>query len=95
MQDSYNKRLNILIHGIEKDKDVAGKTHEHTFKKFDEFLTTALKIDLRDINVVDLHRLPQTPLIMKNKNVNRPVIVKLDSAMKKTMIFNILKQLKS
>ena len=23
MQESYNKRLNVLIHGVEEDKDVA------------------------------------------------------------------------
>ena len=39
MQESYNKRLNILVHGVEEDSDSTWETHETTFKKFDEFLT--------------------------------------------------------
>ena len=70
MQDSYNKCLNILFHGIEEDKDDAWETNENILKKINDFLTTVLKIDLRDINVVDIHRLPQPPLIMKSKKIN-------------------------
>ena len=95
MQESYNKRLNILIHGVEEDRNCAWETHENTLKKFDDFLTTALKIDSDDINVVDIHRLPQTPLRIRGKKVNRPIIVKLDSMMEKSKIFRNLKRLKS
>ena len=46
-----------------------GKQRENTSKKIDEFLTTALKIDLRDMNAVDIHRLPQIPSIIKTEKV--------------------------
>ena len=62
MQESYNKRLNILVHVVEEYSNSAWKPHETTFKKFDEFLTEGLKLDSDNINVVDIHRLPQTSL---------------------------------
>ena len=33
MQESYNKCLNVVIHGVEEDKDIAWETHEKTLKK--------------------------------------------------------------
>ena len=58
-------------------------------------MSTALKIDSKNIKVVDIHRFPQIPLMKKDKKVNRPIIAKLDSAFEKLMIFNHLKRLKS
>ena len=34
MQESCNKRLNILIHGIEEDDDCVWESHKKTLKKF-------------------------------------------------------------
>ena len=95
MQESYNKRQNILFHGVEEDQTCAWETHEKTLEKLEYFLTSALKVDSGDINVVDSHRLPQTPLRIQDKNVYRPIIVKLDSAMEKSLIFSKLQHLKS
>ena len=58
-------------------------------------LTTALKMDSKKIKVLDIHRLPQIPLMKIGKKVNQPIIAKLDSALDKSMIFNNLKRLKS
>ena len=33
MQESYNKRLNILIHGIEEDEDSVWESHQKTLEK--------------------------------------------------------------
>ena len=68
---------------------------EKTLEKFDNLLTSALKMDSGDINVVDIHLLPQTPLRFQGKKVYRPIIVKLDSAMEKRLIFSKLQHLKS
>ena len=95
MQERYNKRLNKLIQGVEENKDIAWKTYEKTLKKFNHFLTTALKIGSNKIKVVDVHRLPQICLMKKGKKVNQPIIAKLESALDKSMIFNNLKRLKS
>ena len=52
-------------------------------------------MDSNKIKVVDMHRLPQIPLMKKGKKVNRPIIAKLDSVLDKSIIFNNLKRLKS
>ena len=95
MQESYNKRLNMLIHGIEEDEDSVSKSHQKTLEKFDEFLKNALEMDADDIEVADIHRFPQTPQSRKGVRVNRPVIVKLSHAMDKKQFFSNLKRLKS
>ena len=95
MQESYNKRLNILIHRIEEDEDSVWESHQKVLEKFDEFLKNALEVDPDDIAVADIHRLPQTPQSRKGVRVNRPIIVKLSHAMDKKQIFSNLKRLKS
>jgi len=45
MQESYNKRLNILIHGIEEDENQVWEKRETTNEKFENFLTDGLNID--------------------------------------------------
>ena len=52
-------------------------------------------MDSNKIKVVDIHRLPQIPLMKNGKKVNRPIIAKLDSVLDKSIIFNNLKRLKS
>ena len=95
MQESYNKRLNTLIHGIEEDEDSVWESHQQTLEKFDEFLKNALEMDHDDIEIADIHRLPQTLQSRKGVWVNRPIIVKLSHAMDKKQFFSNLKRLKS
>ena len=95
MQESYKKRLNILIHGIEEDEDSVWESHQKTLETFAEFLKNALEMDPDDIEVADIHRLPQTPQSRKGVRVNRTIIVKLSHAMDKKQIFSNLKKLKS
>ena len=46
------------------------------------------------INIVDLHRLPQYPLFKNNKRINRPIIFKVANNSDKQMILNSLKNLR-
>ena len=63
MQESYDKRLNILIHGTKEDNDSPWEKQDTTVTKFQEFLKKGLKIDdPEDIEFVDIHRLPQYPV---------------------------------
>ena len=56
MKESYDKRLNILIHGIKEDKNQAWEKRDETVKKFQNFLENELKIqDPQDVNYVDNH----------------------------------------
>ena len=47
-------------------------------EKLDQFLENALNITRSQINVLDIHRLPQRPLF-KQGQVCRPIIIKLGS----------------
>ena len=80
MQESYNKRMNILIHGVEEN---VWENHQQTLQKFDNFLKEALHIDPKNVEVADIHRLPQKPVIRRGVKVTRPIIVKLTNAMSK------------
>ena len=45
MQDSYNKRLNILIYGIKEDVANAREPRDATSEKFRNFVRDGLKIE--------------------------------------------------
>jgi len=50
MKESYDKRLNVLIHGVKEDNNNAWKKRETPVQKFEDFLENGLKIkDLTDI----------------------------------------------
>jgi len=70
MQESYNKRLNILIHGIEEDENQVREKRETTIEKFEKFRTDGLNIDPDNIEVADIHRLPQYPITKNWIKVN-------------------------
>ena len=44
MKESYDKRLNILIHGIQEDNNNVWEKREKTIEKFQDFLKNGLKI---------------------------------------------------
>ena len=60
MREAYEKRLNILIHGL-PEKDNAWETREKTRIVFDNFLREGLKLDPSTVNLDDIHCLPQGP----------------------------------
>ena len=93
--EMYNKRLNILIHGLEENTRCTGETKETTEKMVYNFLNEALGIDnLKTIKFADVHRLPQHPVYRAGKKMNRPVIIKLTNSFDKHLIFKSLKNLK-
>ena len=91
MQESYSKRMNILIHVIEEDNNSVWESHKQTTERFENFLEDALKMNPDNIEVVDIHRLPQQPIFEKGIKVNRAIIVKLTNAIDKSTIFGNLK----
>ena len=96
MQELYDKRLNILIHGIEEDGNNVWEKREKTIEKFAEFLEKGLKIENPDdVEFVDIHRLPQHPVNNRGKTFHRPMIVKLLTMNDKNLIFKKLKNLKA
>ena len=81
MKESYEKRLNILIHGFEEDRNSAWVTRQETLKIIHQFMREGLKIENPSRFVfADYHRLPQRPLYKNRQKVDRPVIIKLTSA---------------
>ena len=71
-----------------------GKKSE-TQVKLNEFLKDGLKIDPITLPLADMHRLPQRPVVVRGKRINRPIIIKLINAFDKNRILNKLKNLKT
>ena len=94
-QESYNKRLNLLIHGVEETEGSIWEKKSETQVKLNEFLKDGLKIDPITLPLADMHRLPQRPVIVRGKRINRPIIIKLTNAFDKNRILNNLKNLKT
>ena len=62
MKESYDKRLNILIHGVKEDSVSSWEKHQTTVTKFQDFSKNELKTnDPDEIEFVDIHRLPRHP----------------------------------
>ena len=93
MIDLYNKCLNLLIYGFEDNK--AWETKEQSKAIIDNFLLEALQIDLAEIHLVDVHRLPRHPISFRGKQVTRPIIIKLPNVFEKEKIMNSLPKLKA
>ena len=90
MQESYNKRMNISIHGVEENEENVWENHQQTLQKFDNFLKEALHIDPKNVEVADIPRLHQKPVMRRGVKVNRPILVKLTNAMSKLKFSVIL-----
>ena len=88
MREAYEKRLNILIHGL-PEKDNAWETREKTRIVFDNFLREGLKLDPSTVNLDDIHRLPQGP---HRTGKIRPIIIKMATNMDKQKIYSSLKK---
>ena len=92
MQESYAKRLNILVHGIKEDHP--WEKRGETVTKFQNFLKVKLD-EPDDIEFVDIHRLSQHPISTKGKAIDRPIIVMLLTMEDKTSIFKSVRNLKT
>ena len=64
MRESYDKRFNILIHGL---VEIEIKTKPQTKAIFETFLTEALGLEPDAVRIVDLHRFPQHPVTKADK----------------------------
>ena len=64
-QEVYNKRLDVLIHGISENE--ANESRNDTLAKFQHFLKEALLIDTQ-MKVIDIHRLPQKIIHKRGRN---------------------------
>ena len=96
MRESYEKRLNIIVHGIMEDQDTPWENRDKTEFKFRDFLINGLKINDPDkIEYVDIHRLPQHSPRKNRKIIYRPIIVKLLTMNDKQQIFQHVKNLKA
>ena len=95
MQESYNKRLNVLIHVIKEDEGYAWEKREVTVQKFKSSLNDGLNINPDGIELVDIHRLRQYRIKKNGKTMHRPIIVKLINTQDKNRIFRLAKNLKT
>ena len=92
---AYSKCFNLLVHGIDEEENNAWETKSTTETKLKKFLIEGLNIEnVDDLQILDLHRLPQHPLYRNNTKVNRPIIFKLVSNYDKQLVMNSLKHLK-
>ena len=94
MKELYDKRLNILVHGLEETESV-WETKEKSKVIFETFLKEGLKIEPHLIHPIDVHRLPQHPVFKNQKKITRPIIVKLADSFEKHLIMKSLKNLKA
>ena len=90
MQECYNKRLNLLIHGV---AEKAWKTKDQRKIVLKNFLSNGLLLDPEEIGVIDAHRLPQTTK-SKSLNKTRPIIVEFATAFDKHSIMRSLRHLR-
>jgi len=94
MQNSYSKRMNILIHGIDEIKD-KNETKIQTKELFEDFLIFGLKINPATIGIADIQRLPQHKVLIRGIPATRPIIVKLQTTFDKARFFQNAKKLKN
>ena len=95
MQESYEKRFNLLIYGIEETDTSVWETREATLQLVQDFMKRGLQIKGPSaIMLADYHRLPQHPVLKNGIKVNPPIIIKLTKSNDKRLIFGSLKNLK-
>ena len=90
--ESYSKRQNILIHGIEEDEKSVWENRDITIQKLKTFMKDGLEMDFDKVPIVDFHRLPQQLLFKLGKRITRPIIVKLTFMEDKTAIYKAAKK---
>ena len=95
VKEAYNKQLNLLVHGVPESVDNIWESREVTLQLFIQLMTQGLKLNTKQINIIDIHRLPQRPIFNHGNTVTRPIIVKLGSVCDKNLIFLSCKHLKT
>ena len=92
IKDPYEKRFNILIHGL---PEISGNAWEKTIEISEhvhKFIKDGLLIsDPKSLSLVDYHRFPQQPIFKFGRKTIRPIIIKLTNAAEKRKIFGNLK----
>ena len=66
MRESYDKQLNFLVHGLEETE--GNETKNQTKTICDKILAKVLGLAPDDIDIMDLHRLPQHSIRRGQKN---------------------------
>ena len=95
MCESYNKPLNLLIHGLAETEGTIWETRDQTQLIYNTFMMKGLQLDPVSIRLVDIHRLPQQPVVRRGVNIARPIIIKLNNAMDKHKYMSNLSNLKA
>ena len=96
MKESYEKRFNILIHGLPEISDNVWEKSTETLEHVYKFMKDGLHISYpQSLPVADYHRLPQQPIFKFGRKTIRPIIIKLTNEADKRKIFGNLKNLKS
>ena len=68
MKESYEKRLNILIHGIQESPENAWERLDETLARVYDFMKAGLQIkNPTEFALADCHRLPQSPMFNNRK----------------------------
>ena len=94
MQESYEKRLNILIHGLDENSNTPWEKNEEIVQIVNDFLRGLQITNPESIPLVDMHRLLQRPIFRKGIRVKRPIIIKLTKVADKRLIYSRLRNLK-
>ena len=96
MKEFYEKRFNILIHGL---PEISGNVWEKFIKTLEyvqKFMKDGLPIsDPKLLPPANYHRLPQQPIFNFGRKTTRSFIIKLTNAADKQKIFGNLKNPKS
>ena len=95
MRESYNKRLNLLIHGLAETEGTVLEARDQIQLIYNDFMIKGLQLDPVSIPLVKIHRLPQQPVVRGGVNIARPIIIKLNNAMDKHKIMSNLSNLKA
>ena len=93
-RESYSKRLNLLIHGLDEVGSSVWETKAQALDIFNKFMNDGLVLDPKSISLVDIHRLPQRPIVKQGSNIIRSIVIKLATAMDKHTVMSNHKNLK-
>ena len=77
-KEAYSKQLNLLVHGLVEDESVAWEKRE-TEAILNKFLTEGLQLNLEQVKLTDLHRLPQHSIYKDKVKINGPIKLKVAS----------------
>ena len=92
MRESYDKRLNILVHGL---KESENETKRQIKRTSETFLRDGLKLYPDAIKLVDVHRLPQRPLKIAGNMKTRPITFKVSTIFENHDIYESMSKLKN